>query len=210
MTIYFLRHGETDYNATARMQGQVDIPLNEKGMMQARMAARYFKKRGIHFDRVFTSPLVRAMQTAITISGLEDEVLIDERLIELGFGVVEGDNFHEIPEVHRNFILNPPAYVPAEGGESLQHLFDRCEDFLNYLAGLPEADSQMNILVSTHGAAIRGFLKIIGNQPLEKYWVRGVENCGCFRVGYAQGRFSLDEVIHTLPKDAHMHGWQNG
>ncbi len=210
MTIYFLRHGETDYNASARMQGQVDIPLNDKGLMQARMAARYFKKNDIHFDKVYTSPLVRAMQTAITISGLDEEVLIDERLIELGFGVVEGHNFHEIPEVHRNFILNPPAYVPAEGGESLQHLFDRCKAFLDYLAEQPEAGTDKNILVSTHGAAIRGFLKIIGNQPIEKYWVKGVENCGCFRVGFDHGKYSLEAVIHTLPENAHMHGWQNG
>jgi probable phosphoglycerate mutase len=191
------------------MQGQVDIPLNEKGLRQARMAAQYFRTKDIHFDKVYTSPLVRAMQTAIMLSGLEDEVLIDERLIELGFGIVEGRNFHEIPEVHRNFILNPPAYVPAEGGESLQHLFDRCKDFLDYLAGRPEAETKMNILVTTHGAAIRGFLKIIDDQPLEKYWIRGVENCGGFRVGFDQGTYKLEEVIHTLPKDAHMHGWQN-
>ncbi len=211
MTIYFLRHGETDYNATARMQGQVDIPLNEKGLMQARMAGRYFDEHQIHFDRVYTSPLNRAMTTARIVSGKEEtEMIRDDRLIELGFGAAEGCNFHEIPEVQRNFILNPPAYEPAEGAEPLESLFERCGSFLDYLVTTEkESDQKTNVLATTHGAAIRGFLKVIGHQPLEKYWVKGIENCCCVRVGLDQGIFTLEAVLHTLPEDAHMHGWQN-
>ena len=209
MTIYFLRHGETSYNAAARMQGQIDIPLNEKGLMQTRMAGRYFEKKDIHFDKYYSSPLVRAMQTAVMISGLEADVTIDDRLIELGFGTAEGRNFHEIPQEQKNFIQDPPAYVPAEGGESLDHLFKRCQDFLDDLAERPEAKTQANILAATHGAAIRGFLKIIGHQPLEKYWAKGIENCCCVKVGFDHGRYTLEEILHTLPEDAHMHGWQN-
>lgn len=60
--IYFLRHGQTNNNKEGRMQGRVDIPLNEVGRAQARCAAQRLK--GIGFDAVYSSPLSRAVETA--------------------------------------------------------------------------------------------------------------------------------------------------
>ena len=211
MQIYFLRHGETDYNASARMQGQVDIPLNEKGLMQARMAKRYFDEHQIRFDRVISSPLIRAVRTAEIVSGrTKDQIEIDDRLIELGFGVAEGRNFHEIPDGWRNFIKNPPAYELPEGAEPLDHLFERCKAFLVHLVSDAEnGDADKTVFAATHGAAIRGVIKVIEGRSLADYWFRGLENCGGILVRIDQGRCTIEEYIHTLPENAHMHGWQN-
>ena len=84
--IYFLRHGQTDNNREGRMQGRVDIPLNETGRAQARCAARRLKS--ISFDAVYSSPLGRAVETAQIVTGLPtQEINIEPRAIELGFGV---------------------------------------------------------------------------------------------------------------------------
>ena len=60
MIVYFIRHGETDFNKRCLIQGMSDIPLNDKGIQQAGLAAEWFEKQNITFDRVFSSPLVRA------------------------------------------------------------------------------------------------------------------------------------------------------
>ncbi len=70
--IYFLRHGQTNNNKEGRMQGRVDIPLNEVGRAQARCAAQRLK--GIGFDAVYSSPLSRAVETAQIVTGLPVQV----------------------------------------------------------------------------------------------------------------------------------------
>lgn len=69
MIVYFIRHGETDFNKRCLIQGMSDIPLNDKGIQQAGIAAEWFEKQNITFDRVFASPLVRARKTAAIVSG---------------------------------------------------------------------------------------------------------------------------------------------
>lgn len=82
---YFLRHGETDYNIDWRVTGQTDVPLNEKGRVQAVEAGRRFPK----ISRVFTSPLTRAHETARLLK-LEAPIHVHEGLSESNFGALEG------------------------------------------------------------------------------------------------------------------------
>lgn len=95
--IALIRHGETDWNAQLKIQGQTDIPLNETGLAQAQRAADRLRVddygTGVsQWHRVFTSPLSRAAQTASIISAhLEVEDLVHrEELIERFFGAAEG------------------------------------------------------------------------------------------------------------------------
>ena len=62
MKIYFIRHGETDWNKDGKLQGRVDIPLNEEGRHVAELTCEALKEE--HFDIAFTSPLSRAYETA--------------------------------------------------------------------------------------------------------------------------------------------------
>ena len=75
--IYVVRHGQTDWNLEGRFQGRIDIPLNEKGKSQAKKTKE--KLEGIKFDKVFSSPLKRALETAKNIT--DETIDIDDRII---------------------------------------------------------------------------------------------------------------------------------
>ena len=89
LAFWFLRHGETDWNARGLSQGNVDIPLNPVGIAQARAAAALLANRGIH--SIVASPLSRAHDTAnMAAEVIGRPVLLDDELKECSFGVMEG------------------------------------------------------------------------------------------------------------------------
>ena len=93
--LYLIRHGQTDWNVRAMLQGRTDIPLNDTGRQQA-MEARQ-RLAGVHFDAVYSSPLQRAMDTASLVTGWPKErISPDRRLIEIAFGPYEGKDPHAL------------------------------------------------------------------------------------------------------------------
>src|ERR1700754_1955827 len=89
VAFWFLRHGETDWNAQGLSQGNVDIPLNGTGIAQAHAAGKWLCNRGI--ASIVASPLSRARRTAeIVAESLGLPVIIDSDLREVSFGVQEG------------------------------------------------------------------------------------------------------------------------
>ena len=95
MNIYIVRHGQTDSNVLKnRYGGRVDVLLNDTGREEAKKLKRDLE--GITFDRVYSSPLKRALETAQIISG--NDIIIDERLIERSNGDLEGRLRSEIPD----------------------------------------------------------------------------------------------------------------
>lgn len=84
--IYFVRHGQTDWNADKRLQGRADIGLNRIGIQQA--YATKEKLKDVKFDKVFCSPLKRAKETCEIITN--QKIIFDDRLIERDFGEYEG------------------------------------------------------------------------------------------------------------------------
>ena len=108
--IYIIRHGQTELNNRQVLQGRSDHPLNAQGIAQAKAAASRLRERGIIFDRVFSSPLIRAVQTArIVAPGVWVET--DERLIEMDYGPYEGMDLNapapEVVAFFGDFIHNP-------------------------------------------------------------------------------------------------------
>ena len=87
--VYIIRHGKTEMNAKMLMQGRSNHPLNETGFAQAEEAAERFAEMGVKIDKVYTSPLIRAVQTAEKIAP-DAEVIVDDRLIEMDYGPYEG------------------------------------------------------------------------------------------------------------------------
>lgn len=124
--IYFLRHGETDWNRERRIQGQIDIALNAKGREQARKMAAKLAEAVPAPDgfRLCSSPLKRARQTMAAVLaayGLsQTAVTHDERLKELSFGEIEGRPWSDVHALGIAPELRPEEYHdwrPA-GGES--------------------------------------------------------------------------------------------
>lgn len=93
--IYIVRHGQTDWNVEGRYGGRIDIPINETGVEQAKKVRE--KIKDIKFDKVFSSPLIRAYKTAQIIC--DNEILKDERLMERSNGDLEGKLKTEIKEI---------------------------------------------------------------------------------------------------------------
>ena len=139
--LWFIRHGETDWNLERRIQGQTDIPLNQTGHAQASAIAQAMA--GLHdsldgFD-LQVSPLQRPRQTMQYIVdgfGLDwTSITIDERLKELNFGELEGSTWPELNARGLDPEKDPEAYhaFKPEGGESYADATGRVRDWLGSL-----------------------------------------------------------------------------
>ncbi len=197
MKIYMIRHGVTDWNVAKRMQGSTDIPLNEDGREVARKTSIGLKD--VHFDRVYSSPLCRAYETAQIILGDRDlPIQKDDRLREISFGDYEGMVIRgpeaTLPDPSfLNFFEAPELYVPPKGGETFASLFARTSDFLKDFAA--ESNNDDTVLVAAHGGVLKALLYDIKGQPLSEFWGQGVHrNCETSIIEVADHKITiLDE-----------------
>ena len=150
---WFLRHGETDWNAQGLSQGRTDIPLNQVGVLQAERAAMTLRVSRI--ATVVASPLVRARRTAeIVAEPLGLPVALDDDLAEVNFGEQEGQ---PMGDWYDDWIAG--AYTPA-GGETFQQLLDRAVRAVNRAVAKPGP-----VLVVAHGALFRALRLALGHEP---------------------------------------------
>ena len=174
--IYIIRHGQTEKNRANVLQGRSDIPLNGSGRQQAEEVRNRLIKAGIHFDLVYTSPLIRAVQTAAIIAeGIPQ--FTDDRLIEMDYGPYEGmDLANPAPEVlefFRDFVHNPAP----NGMEPLQAIVVRLGSFLEEIR---EEAAEKNILISTHAIAMKGALEYLTPDSGGSYWSKFIGNCAVY------------------------------
>lgn len=127
--LWLVRHGETEWSRTGRHTGRTDVPLTDRGRDNARgLAPRLAQHR---FDRVWSSTLSRARETA-TLAGFEpDETLVD--LCEWDYGKYEGLSTDEIRHNEPDFST---WTTPITGGESLQQVGERADRVLHRLSEL--------------------------------------------------------------------------
>ena len=174
--IYIIRHGQTEKNRANVLQGRSDIPLNDSGRQQAEKVKDHFIKAGIHFDLVYTSPLIRAVQTAAIIAEGIPQVK-DERLIEMDYGPYEGmdlsDPAPEVLDFFRDFVHNPAP----NGMEPLQAIVVRLGSFLEEIR---EEAAEKNILISTHAIAMKGALEYLTSDSGGSYWSKFIGNCAVY------------------------------
>lgn len=137
--IYLVRHGQTDWNLEGRYQGRIDIELNSKGREQASEIKEKLKE--IKFDKVFSSPLKRALETAQIIT--DDDIEIDERLIERCNGELEGKLKSECV----NMVDFTDENDSKLGIELLSKFRGRIE---NFLSEIEKKYNGKNILIVTH------------------------------------------------------------
>lgn len=176
--LYIMRHGRTDWNEIHKLQGRTDVPLNSHGRQMAEKAREEYAD--VHFDICFSSPLIRAKETAeIVLRGRNVPIITDERLLEMSFGVCEGkENVFDDPENPiRTLFLEPEKYVtPVEGGESFEQLFARTGEFLREVVK-PLLEQGKDILIVGHGAMNSSIVCQVRGIPTEKFWSAGIENC---------------------------------
>lgn len=167
--IYVVRHGETDWNKSGKMQGRTDIELNDTGRLQAEKVRDELS--GVKFDFVFSSPLKRAVQTAEIITG--SEPVTDYRLIEKGQGLLEGVDLDEIKRLK----LMPSYSDEDYGVEPWSSVKERINSFFDEKSELFKGK---NALIVTHGAAcVRIRVRFEGEPEDGNYFSLIPPNCKC-------------------------------
>ncbi len=192
--IYIIRHGKTEMNRTNLLQGRSNQPLNEEGIRQAREAASFF--RDIEFSHVYSSPLIRAIQTAEIIAP-GTRIITDDRLIEMDYGPYEGADLNNLPpevlKFFSDFINNPEP----QGMEKLKDVTYRMGSFLEEIRTL-----EGNILISTHAIAMKGALEYLDREFRGSYWSKFIGNCAIYYSDNSNGVLrSPEEVFNENKKE---------
>lgn len=161
-----VRHGETAWNVDTRIQGQLDIELNDTGLWQAARVGKALQEESI--AAIYASDLARAWQTAQAIAGPHEiEVAADPGLRERGFGLFEGRTFADIdatlPIQARLWRTRDPEFAP-EGGESLLTFRDRVTQTASRLAA--RHPGQLVVMVA-HGGVMDVLYRAATGQALQ-------------------------------------------
>jgi probable phosphoglycerate mutase len=188
--IIAIRHGETAWNVDTRIQGQLDVPLNDKGRWQARRLGQAVAHEGI--DAIYSSDLRRAFATAqavASVCGLG--VVTDTGLRERAFGRFEGFTWSEIaqrwPLDSERWRKRDVDFTP-EGGESLRRFYDRCIGTATRLAA---AHPGQTIALVAHGGVMDCLYRAASRIDLQapRSWQLG--NASINRLLYTPEGFTL-------------------
>jgi len=201
--IYFIRHGQTDWNVIKKFQGQTDIPLNSMGRNQAQVAANYLKQKS--FDVMYSSDLSRAAETADIINTHHNLPIEREtRLRERSFGRFEGHTIAEtrekFPELRQGY-ENDKLNFTIPDGESRLEFIQRVGIMLN---DIYENHPNQTVAVVSHGGVLGAMVSHIVSQKLnfdspQFVPLFSVQNCSVSQLEYANGQWlvqSLNETHH--------------
>ena len=182
LQVYLVRHGETQWNAERRIQGQSDSPLTEKGEKQARQVAERAKALGI--THIISSDLGRTRQTAEIIAGVCGcDIILEPRLRELDMGVLERrhiDSLTAEEEGWRRQLVNGTDEGRIPDGESMQELSERMHAALATCLQLPEGSRP---LLVSHGMALGCLVSTILGLPAYAERRLRLRNCSLLSLG---------------------------
>jgi alpha-ribazole phosphatase len=169
MQLFLVRHGETAWNATARLQGQRDMPLSTAGQQQAVALARALATQPV--QAVYSSDLQRAKETAhriATTHGLS--VQYEAQWREMAFGCWEGLTWAELQQRDPIALAAwqaDPFHVPPPAGETLAQVSDRVQ---SALASLSAAHCTQTVVLVSHGGPLRLLLCVVLGLPAQAHW----------------------------------------
>lgn len=195
--LYFIRHGETAYNASGMVQGRgINSDLNAVGRAQG--AAFYEKYKDIAFDKIYTSSLKRTHQT---VKGFIDAGLPWEQLSgldELAWGELEGQPATEDSISAFRVLVEQwtsgdyDAKVP--GGESPAEVSVRMKEAMDIITSHTD---EHTVLICMHGRALRLLLCILTNKPLAEMGDFPHQNTTLYRLSYEDGIFTILDFNNT-------------
>lgn len=203
MKIFFVRHGQTEWNKLGKFQGSKDSPLTTEGVIQAEKLAHKLHQDEIFFHKVYSSPLGRAFNTSKIITQEKYSINTIDEFKEISVGDMEGVIFSEFeskyPQEFHSFFNSPVDYNPkAINGETFLSLMERIQKGLDIIT--KENPLNSNILVVTHGITLKGILSYVTNNGifLEQFSREPVpENTSVTTVKYEKGKFSILDFSNT-------------
>lgn len=199
--LYLLRHGQTEFNVKKLVQGRCDSPLTDLGRQQAGAAAAWLKAHNVVPDKVVSSPLGRAMDTAGLVSTelLGQNVAVEpcEGIIERCYGTFEEGPHDALP----TDVWEPGEDLVPYGGEGSQALQAR---MVNTLTNLISAEDTKTLLAVSHGSASRQFIK--ATAPADFKLPTKLPNCAIMIFDFAeeepgeegkplQCKFTLQQIV---------------
>ena len=186
MKVWVIRHGESETNRAGLLTGWADVPLTDKGREDAALAKDLL--RGIHFDKIYSSDLIRARSTAeIAIPGCEYEVSPMFREVNMGdiagkpLGCVSASDSALIREV---------GYSKF-GGESKEEFTERVKGVMSLL----ESQNYENVAVFSHAGFLRYFVDIVLGITVSRKVLR-CKNCTVAVFEYNDGNWMLHSWIN--------------
>lgn len=186
-TFYIIRHGETEFNIQGIMQGNTsDSPLTKQGENQASQVAKELSQ--INFDKVFSSDLLRAKRTAEIIT-LERKLAVKatQALREQSYGKYEGGKIKAFEDELKELLIKYEGLADSkkmhfrlqEGMETDAEVVSR---FITFLREIAVAYPGKNILIVSHGDAIKYFLVHTGFATYKELQGRSIDNCSYVKV----------------------------
>lgn len=199
MQLVFVRHGETEYNAIGRYQGHTQISLNERGFAQAKVVGH--RLRLTHFDAIYSSDLLRAVQTAEAIAHHHQQPVIQYAgFREIDVGLWEHLTVQEIASQypqHYATYKHTPGRAIYTGGESYAQMQMRAMNALMHV--ITAHPTAQTLCIVCHGGTIRALVCAFLHLDIDYYPRMWIENCAITTVFYEQNTFRLG----TLNDNAH-------
>ncbi len=189
--LLLIRHGETDWNATSRIQGHTDIALNARGQTQAASVAQALRETRIH--GVYASDLLRARETAAPIAAAQGLVpRTDAALRERAFGAFEGSSFAQLQDTHPDECMHwrrrDPSFAAPGGGERLDAFYARVTAAV---LGIAERHPGQTLAIVTHGGVLDCLHRCATGQALDAPRTWEMRNAAINRVLAVDGRLIL-------------------
>jgi len=202
-TFIVIRHGETQWNAQQRLQGHGDSPLTPRGRTETLALARRLEH--IHFDRLISSDLGRAMETAGIIAGHTGHTLaVDSALRERNYGALEGLTVPEIqsghPEAFERLLASDAGYV-IPGGESRQQQFDRN---IAFFKAFVRENPGTTVALVVHGGVLDSFFRFVAGLPLDQPPCFITVNSSLSIIAHGPFYFATRWVIQTWGDVGHL------
>lgn len=198
--LYIVRHGRTESNASGLLLGRADPPLDAFGRWQADRAATWLSPaKGVSLDRIISSPLARARETADALAQRSPagiEVALDDRFIELDYGEWDQKPIGDIRPAQWRAWQADVDFAPP-GGESLAELHQRVVGALDEL--VEEARSG-HVAIVSHVSPIKSIVAWALGVGVEVSWRMFVTNAAISTVSMANGRPQL----HRFNDTAHL------
>lgn len=196
--IYITRHGETQWNLEGKLQGWKNSDLTPRGVQQAELLRKKIEQ--IKLDRIYSSPTLRAFNTADIIRGVSNiEIVCADELREMNLGEWEGRYTAEIKEKdpeRYNAFYNEPKLYKHTTGESFEELALRVQ---KKMKDIGESDKGKSVLIVSHGITINMILLIIKKKSIEALWdTPMVKQTSLICLEYEGGEFKMILEPNTL------------
>jgi probable phosphoglycerate mutase len=206
INLYLVRHGVTDYNKQGRMQGRLDIPLNNQGIKQAKNILpnlKEFLDDENKLDFIASSPLKRAKKTAQIIANYFDvDVEIYDGLQEIDVGDYQGVDFFDMDKTQEGAVIkkgfldnsqNSDYFSYPNGEQKIQARKRFTQAVFEFVE---KHNDKKNLVIVAHGFVIKQFIIEITNDRNAEQYLPG--NCGISRVFFDKEnkKFSFDKIIY--------------